>query len=69
MRGDAEEGFTDPVFSSVPNTAPAGESIIWVLAKESGKYDRLLRCPGEDSDYEKSKMDRLGFQLTQEGKL
>jgi hypothetical protein len=58
---DAEEAYTDPVFSSVPDILPAGESIIWALAKQTGKFDKLLRYPGEDSDYEKAKMDRLSL--------
>lgn len=56
---DAEEAFTDPVFNSTPNIIPAGESIIWALAKESGKYNQILRYPGEDGEYEKSRMDQL----------
>ena len=58
---DAEEAYTDEVFSSVPDILPAGESIIWALAKQTGRFDKLLRYPGEDSDYEKAKMDRLGL--------
>jgi peptidoglycan/xylan/chitin deacetylase (PgdA/CDA1 family) len=58
---DAEEAFLDPVFSSAPNILPAGESVIWALAKESGKFDKLLRYPGEDSEYEKARMDRLSL--------
>nr|AIA13620.1 Polysaccharide deacetylase [uncultured bacterium] len=58
---DAQEAFTDPVFSSVPNILPAGESIIWALAKEAGKFDKLLRYPGEDSEYEKAQMDKLSL--------
>jgi hypothetical protein len=58
---DAEEAFTDPVFSSEPRIAPAGESLTWALAKETGKFDNLLRYPGEDGDYEKPKMDALGL--------
>jgi peptidoglycan/xylan/chitin deacetylase (PgdA/CDA1 family) len=58
---DAEEAFTDPVFASEPQIAPAGESLIWALAKETGKFDNLLRYPGEDGDYEKPKMDALGL--------
>lgn len=55
----AEQAYEDPVFSAAPNILPAGESIIWALAKESGKFDRLLRYPGEDSEYERVRMDRL----------
>lgn len=58
---NAEEAFTDPVFSSEPRIAPAGESILWALAKETGKFDNILRYPGEDGDYEKPKMDALGL--------
>ncbi len=58
---NADEAFEDPVFDSTPNIIPAGESIVWALAKESGKYDRLLRYPGEDGVYEKAKMDKLGL--------
>ena len=58
---DAEEAFTDPVFNSEPKVAPAGESLIWALAKETGKFESLLRYPAEDSVYEKPKMDALGL--------
>ena len=58
---DATEAFKDPVFSAEPKIVPAGESIIWALAKESGKFDSLLRYPGEDSRYEDAKMDKLGL--------
>jgi peptidoglycan/xylan/chitin deacetylase (PgdA/CDA1 family) len=57
----AGEAFQDPVFSAAPNIVPAGESIIWALAKETGKFDALLRYPGEDGEYEKERMDRLGL--------
>jgi peptidoglycan/xylan/chitin deacetylase (PgdA/CDA1 family) len=58
---DAQEAFKDPVFQSAPKIVPAGESIIWALAKETGRFDKLLRYPGEDSAYENAKMDRLGL--------
>lgn len=58
---DAEEAFADPVFAAEPTILPAGESIVWALAKESGKFDKVLRYPGEDSVYEKPKMDKLGL--------
>jgi hypothetical protein len=58
---DAEDAFTDPIFSSEPRIAPAGESLIRALAKESGKFENILRYPGEDGDYEKPKMDALGL--------
>jgi len=58
---DAAEAFTDPVFTAEPKILPAGESILWALAKESGKFNRNLRYPAEDGEYEKPKMDRLGL--------
>jgi peptidoglycan-N-acetylglucosamine deacetylase len=58
---DAERAFADPVFASSPKIVPAGESLIWALAKETGKFDKLLRYPGEDGEYEKEKMDKLGL--------
>lgn len=57
----AEEAFSDPVFLSAPNVTPAGESLIWSLAKETGRYEKLLRYPGEGSEYEKDRMDKLGL--------
>jgi peptidoglycan-N-acetylglucosamine deacetylase len=58
---DAVDAFKDPVFSAEPKIVPAGESIIWAIAKESGKFDSELRYPGEDSEYEDAKMDKLGL--------
>lgn len=58
---DAVDAFTDPVFSTAPNILPAGESIVWALAKETGRFNDLLRYPGEDEVYEKPKMDALGL--------
>jgi peptidoglycan-N-acetylglucosamine deacetylase len=58
---DAEAAFADPVFAAEPNILPAGESILWALAKQTGKFDKLLRYPAEDSVYEKPKMDKLGL--------
>ncbi len=58
---DANEAFKDPVFSTEPKTVPAGESLIWAIAKESGKFESQLRYPGEDSEYENPKMDKLGL--------
>lgn len=58
---DAEEAFTDPVFLAEPKILPAGESIIWSLAKATGKIDKDLRYPAEDGDYERAEMDKLGL--------
>jgi peptidoglycan/xylan/chitin deacetylase (PgdA/CDA1 family) len=58
---DAPDAFRDPVFLRAPKTVPAGESLLWALAKETGKFDSLLRYPSEDDVYEKPKLDRLGL--------
>lgn len=56
---NAEVAFRDPTYKLAPKNIPAGESIIWALAKEKG--DGSLRYPAEDSVYEKAEMDRLGL--------
>ncbi len=58
---DAEEAYNDPVYKREPDTIPAGESLIWSLAKESGRFEKILRYPAEDSRYEKEEMDALGL--------
>jgi peptidoglycan/xylan/chitin deacetylase (PgdA/CDA1 family) len=58
---DAVHAYEDPVYDLQPKTLPAGESLIWALAKESGKFDKELRYPGEDDIYENPKMDALGL--------
>ena len=57
----AQTAFHDPVFSNMPRNVPAGESLIWALAKESGEFEGKLRYPGESDEYEKDKLDRLGL--------
>ena len=58
---DADIAFKDKIFEESPNTNPAGESLIWSLAKESGKYEDRLRYPAEDSRYEIPKMKAIGI--------
>ena len=58
---DAEEAFSDPVFMSKPQILPAGESIIWSLAKANGTIAKSLRYPAEDGDYETARMNKLGL--------
>lgn len=58
---NADLAFQDDIYNRIPNNVPAGESLIWALAKESGKYEDQLRYPAEDSRYEKDKMDALGL--------
>lgn len=51
------DAFADPLYSSRPDTLPAGESIVWSLAKQHGETG--LRYPAEDGDYEEAKLDAL----------
>ncbi len=56
---NTQEAFKDEIFSQIPNINPAGESLIWAIAKETGRYDSILRYPAEGSKYEKPKMTKL----------
>lgn len=58
---DAKKAFADPIFALEPKILPAGESIVWALAKETGRFDHILRYPAEDGEYEREKMDKLGL--------
>ncbi len=58
---NVSEAYKDSIYSELPDVLPAGESIIWALAKQTGKYDNVLRYPGEDSQYEEDKMNKLGL--------
>lgn len=58
---DASLAYQDEIFRSQPKTLPAGESLIWALASESGRFKDRLRYPGEDGIYEEPKMNALGL--------
>lgn len=58
---DAAVTYRDEVFQREAKTVPAGESLLWALAKETGGFDDLLLYPGEDDTYGKPKLDRLGL--------
>lgn len=58
---DAEDAYRDEIFKKQPSNIPAGEGLIWALAKTSGNFDRLLRYPAEGSRYEQDEMDGLGL--------
>lgn len=57
----ADDAYRDPVYQRQPEILPAGESLIWALAKEAGKFESILRYPGEDEPYEKPRMDALNL--------
>lgn len=54
---NASDAFSDPVSSAIPDILPAGESLVWAMAKQSGKFDDILRYPGEDGEYEAENLD------------
>ncbi|HEX7294458.1 MAG TPA: hypothetical protein VF251_01820, partial [Pyrinomonadaceae bacterium] len=58
---DAEKAFADPVFSKNPNIVPAGQSIVWALAKEKGTIPMSQRYPAEDGDIEMAKIKKAGL--------
>ena len=58
---DARDAYEDPIFRETPKVLPAGQSLVWSLAKETGRFDTVLRYPGEDGTYEAPKMDALGL--------
>jgi len=58
---DASLAYQDDVFRSQPKTLPAGESLVWALASETGRFKDRLRYPGEDGVYEEPKMNALGL--------
>jgi len=60
---NADEAFQDAFFNKIPKTNPAGESLVWSLAKETGEYENILRYPAEDSRYEIPKMKDFGLQI------
>lgn len=58
---DPREAYTDPLYTAAPKVTPAGHSLVWSLARETGRFDGVLRVPAEDGSYEKAKMDALGL--------
>ena len=56
---DPIAAFDDPLYAQEPQFVPAGESILWALAKDAGLPG--LRYPGEEYIYEQPGLDALGF--------
>jgi peptidoglycan/xylan/chitin deacetylase (PgdA/CDA1 family) len=56
---DAEYAYRDPVYDRQPKILPAGEGLLWALAKETGAFESELRYPAEDDVYENPKMDAM----------
>jgi peptidoglycan-N-acetylglucosamine deacetylase len=55
----AAEAFEDPLYKRAAAIVPAGESIVWALARE--KRHKGLRYPAEDGRYEKAGLDGKGL--------
>lgn len=58
---DAREAYRDQVYQTITTTTPAGESLTWSMAKQTGRFDNILRYPAEGDQYEKAAMDSLGL--------
>lgn len=52
-----EAAFGDPIYQEQPKVLPAGEGLLWSLAKAKGV--KGLRYPAEDGAYEKAMLDKL----------
>lgn len=54
---DIEAAYQDSFYDQIPNSLPAGQSLIWALANQSGRFSDQLRYPGESGKYEAPLMD------------
>ncbi len=54
-----QAAFDDPLYAAQPDTLPAGESVVWALARQQGA--QALRYPAEDSVYETPKLRSQGL--------
>lgn len=59
------EAYKDDIYKQYPATVPAGESIIWSMAKATGRFEGQLRYPAEDGIYEEEQLK--SFLLQQQG--
>jgi hypothetical protein len=58
---DAAVALDAPEFALEPDSLPAGQSLVWAVAKASGRFEDALRYPGEDGVYEEARMKALGL--------
>jgi peptidoglycan/xylan/chitin deacetylase (PgdA/CDA1 family) len=54
-----DEAYRDEVYARQPEVLPAGESLVWSLAKQAGVAG--LRYPAEDGEYEAARLDASGL--------
>lgn len=58
---DADVAFKDKIYNTEVKLIPSGQSLIWAMAKSSGKYNDILRYPAEGKQYEQIAMDKMGL--------
>lgn len=58
---DSHSAYQDPMYQLQPNLLPAGESIIWSIAKIYGV--KSLRYPAEDAPYEYLNLTKHGLNV------
>ena len=58
---DSDTAYQDPMYNIEPQLLPAGESIVWTIAKIYGIPN--LRYPAEDAPYEYSNLKRFRIKL------
>jgi peptidoglycan-N-acetylglucosamine deacetylase len=51
---DVQDAYRDVFYAQVSDALPAGESLVWSLAKATGRFEKSLRYPAEDGEYEES---------------
>jgi hypothetical protein len=56
---DPAQAYEDPMYRMSPRVLPAGESIVWSLAREAGVPG--LRYPAEDDQYERPALRARGL--------
>ena len=58
---DSDTAYQDPLYNIEPKVLPAGDSIVWTIAKIYGIPN--LRYPAEDAPYEYANLKRFGLKL------
>ncbi len=53
--------YKDLLYKNSPSSLPAGQSLIWAMAKADGGYESKLRYPAEDKRYEEKEALALGL--------
>jgi peptidoglycan/xylan/chitin deacetylase (PgdA/CDA1 family) len=59
---DTDTAYQDPIYKDQLEILPAGESIIWSIAKKQDV--KGLRYPAEDAPYEYSNLEKFGLKIS-----